>query len=407
MIPATTPPAFPWIARQAAALEENGRARDPFSGQPASREQANAIDALWASLLAANAGIAVAVGMAAWKRAAIERFLWSPRAAPLRFIDDAAAAVDAAARAGGGIALWPSRSPAELPALAARAGVPLFRVEDGFIRSIGLGAALHPPCSIVVDARGIYYDPSGPSDLEHILAHATFGSALLARAERLRTLIVERGISKYSQSTPLPAPARRAGRTVLVAGQVEDDASVRLGGAGVSGNLDLLARARAAEPDAHLIFKPHPDVEAGHRRGRVPEAALRMHADEVARHEPMPSLLARVDAVHVLTSLTGFEALLRGREVIVHGQPFFAGWGLTRDLAPAIARRGRRLSLSELVAGTLILYPRYLDPVSQLPCPPETLLDRFAAGWRPRDDWLVRARRWQGRLARLIGTTTD
>jgi capsular polysaccharide export protein len=85
-----------------------------------------------------------------------------------------------------------------------------------------------------------------------------------------------------------------------------------------------------------------------------------------------------VDAVHVLTSLAGFEALLRGRAVTCHGTPFYAGWGLTRDLAPVPARRGRALTLDALVAGVLILYPRYLDPVSGLPCPPEVLVERMA-----------------------------
>ena len=130
------------------------------------------------------------------------------------------------------------------------------------------------------------------------------------------------------------------------------------------------------------------------------------YADEIVRGEAMPSLLSRVDAVHVLTSLTGFEALLRGVEVTVHGQPFYAGWGLTHDLAPPLPRRGRPLTLPQLVAGTLILYPRYLDPVTELPCPPEILLQRFAEGWRPKASWLIRVRRWQGRLAKMFGTTS-
>jgi capsular polysaccharide export protein len=121
----------------------------------------------------------------------------------------------------------------------------------------------------------------------------------------------------------------------------------------------------------------------------------------------MPSLLARVDGVHVLTSLTGFEALLRGLDVSVHGHPFYAGWGLTRDLTGPVSRRTRTLTLAELIAGTLILYPRYIDPVTELPCPPEILLDRFAEGWRPKTGWLIRLRQLQGRLARLLGTTTD
>ncbi|WP_404711422.1 hypothetical protein [Sphingomonas sp. MMS24-J13] len=374
---------------------------NPFTGQPISHDEASQIHALWSSLTDANRAITVACGMAWWKRARIAQFLQSDRATPLHFANE----TEAAAANDGRIAVWPSRMPA---GLAEAAGDRLVRIEDGFIRSIGLGAALHPPLSIVVDDLGIYYDPTRPSALETILETTRFPSTLLDRAERLRERIVTGGISKYGAS-PAPAKPRDANtkRTILVAGQVEDDASVRLGGAGVAGNLDLLARARAAEPDAHILFKPHPDVDAGHRKGRVPDAALLAHADAIVRDEAIPSLLARIDGVHVLTSLTGFEALLRGVDVTVHGHPFYAGWGLTRDLAGPLPRRTRRLTLAELIAGTLILYPRYIDPVTELPCPPEILLDRFAEGWRPKPSLLIRLRQFQGRLARLFGTTTD
>jgi len=65
--------------------------------------------------------------------------------------------------------------------------------------------------------------------------------------------------------------------------------------------------------------------------------------------------------------------------------------------------RGRRLSLDELVAGVLILYPRYLDPVTRLPCGPEVLIDRLDHPelWRPGP--LVHARRLQGAVARRLG----
>jgi capsular polysaccharide export protein len=262
--------------------------------------------------------------------------------------------------------------------------------------------------SIVVDGEGIYYDPTRPSALETILETADFPPILRDRAERLQARIVAGGISKYG-AAPAPTGVQipNARHTILVAGQVEDDMSVRLGGSGVAGNLDLLIRSRTAEPQAHILFKPHPDVDAGHRKGNVPDAILLAHADEIVRNEAMPSLLARVDGVHVLTSLTGFEALLRGLEVTVHGHPFYAGWGLTRDMAGPLPRRTRTLALAELIAGTLILYPRYIDPVTELPCPPEILLDRFAEGWRPKTSWLIRIRQLQGRIARLLGTTTN
>jgi capsular polysaccharide export protein len=161
---------------------------------------------------------------------------------------------------------------------------------------------------------------------------------------------------------------------------------------------------RAAEPDAWLIYKPHPDIEAGYRRGRIAARDLAALADQVVTRAPMPAVLAQVNAVHTLTSLTGFEALLRGLPVTCWGQPFYAGWGLTEDRAP-IPRRRRRLALDELVAGALILYPRCMDPVTGLPCPPEVLIERVTRPelFRARDPFRLRAAQgfWLRLFARL------
>ena len=118
----------------------------------------------------------------------------------------------------------------------------------------------------------------------------------------------------------------------------------------------------------------------------------------IVRGASPAALLAEIDELHTLTSLTGFEALLRHRRVVCYGRPFYAGWGLTTDLASI--DRGRRLTLEELVAGALILYPRYIDPVTRLPCSPEIVIERLddPGLWRP--GLLVFARRLQGMLAR-------
>lgn len=390
--------------RRTTAAELFGRRyRDPFTGEPVEIEAVVALLGEWRRILAANRGIVAACGMAWWKRREIARLLWSPDR-PLRFFRSERRAIAYAARAGGAVAVWPSRISAGMAEAARAAGVPLVRVEDGFVRSVGLGSDLVPPCSIAVDRQGIHYDPTRPSDLEAILAEASFPPDLLARAARLREVVVAKGIGKYGGDAAPAFPPRAPGRRlVLVPGQVEDDMSVRLGGGGLASNLELLRRARALEPEAEIWFRPHPDVDAGHRKGAVADADALRHADRVVRGGGMAALLACVDGVHVLTSLTGFEALLRGCDVTCHGTPFYAGWGLTRDLAPIPPRRGRSLSLDELVAGVLILYPRYLDPVTGLPCPPEVLIRRMSDGdEHNRLRWVSRLRRLQGRLARLL-----
>jgi capsular polysaccharide export protein len=377
------------------------RYRNPFDGRAIEVEQAVALLAEWRRQIDANRGITVAMGMAWWKRREIATFLWSGCQGIPRFIRNDAVACGIAKRTNGAIAVWPSRISSALTQRAAGQSSPIVRVEDGFIRSVGLGSALHPPYSVTVDRLGMHYDPAQPSELEGMLETANFPPALLARAEALRRLIVERGVGKYGGRLGAALPQRQPGRRlVLVTGQVSDDLSVLSGGGDVEGNADLLARARALEPDAEIWFRPHPDVDAGHRRGAIPDAEALRHADRVIREGSMAELLERVDGIHVLTSLSGFEALLRGRDVTTHGTPFYAGWGLTRDLAPPVARRSRRLTLDQLAAATLILYPRYLDPVTGLPCPVETLVARFGQQMRPRQRWLIHLRSIQGRLIR-------
>jgi capsular polysaccharide export protein len=115
------------------------------------------------------------------------------------------------------------------------------------------------------------------------------------------------------------------------------------------------------------------------------------------------SLINWADEIHTLTSLSGFEALLRGRKVVTYGLPFYAGWGLSEDLGPPLPRRGRKLTIEELVAGVLILYPRYIDPVTRLPCGPEVLIERIAQPELWPLSFLMRARRMQGMVLRRLG----
>jgi capsular polysaccharide export protein len=377
------------------------RYRDPFTGQDITIDEAIAHLTVWRRMIEANRDIVAACGIAWWKRHEVVRFLWKPGQG-LRFFQSERRAIAHAAKLGGAIAVWPSRISAAMADRAAAAGVPLIRVEDGFVRSIGLGSDMVPPSSITVDRQGIHYDPARPSDLETLLAKTRFSPALLTRARHLRASIVAGGISKYGGQGDHVFPHRSPGRRlVLVPGQVEDDMSVRLGGAGLASNLDLLRRVRALEPEAEIWFRPHPDVDAGHRKGAVRDDDALTVADRVVRGGGMAKLLELVDAVHVLTSLTGFEALMRGRDVTCHGIPFYAGWGLTEDLAPVPDRRGRTLTLDQLVAGVLILYPRYLDPVTGLPCDPEVLLRRMVAGKAVnRLEWITRIRRTQGWLTK-------
>jgi capsular polysaccharide export protein len=387
----------PEILHRLIADELTGRTAyvDPFTGRPMDALAAIVMLAEWRRLIDSNRRISAVYGIARWKRATVDALLWAGEG-PRPY------ARKAKALAHGDTALvWKSRAPAHLPGRLESQGVAVGEIEDGFIRSTGLGANCVPPLSIVVDRLGIYFDPSQPSDLEDIIQNAEIFPELAERAVALRKYLVQAGVSKYGRAeVRLERPAGLR-RRVLVTGQVEDDRSVMSGGGGCT-NLGLLQRARSLEPDAYLIYKPHPDVEAGHRKGRVPESDILASADRIEREAPIAALLDGVDAIHVITSLAGFEGLMRGKEVTTHGVPFFAGWGLTQDLGPVPARRTKVRSLDELVAAALILYPRYLDPVTRLPCPPEVLIDRMATGRAEVVTPLIRLREAQGRLNAML-----
>jgi capsular polysaccharide export protein len=266
----------------------------------------------------------------------------------------------------------------------------VIRMEDGFLRSVGLGADLVVPMSWVVDGTGIYYDSTRPSDLEQLLQTAAFGADLLERAARYRAAIVDGGVTKYNVGRELWQRPSSASRVVLVPGQVEQDASIRFGAPNIRSNIALLRAVRSACPDAHVVYKPHPDVVSGLRQSGANEGLAARWCDEVIEDVDMGALLTCVDEVHALTSLTGFEALLRGKRVVAYGQPFYAGWGLTEDYAP-VERRTRCLSIDELVAGALLLYPRYLSRSTGGLVSAEQALDELL-------EWRGHAGTWNRRL---------
>jgi capsular polysaccharide export protein len=254
----------------------------------------------------------------------------------------------------------------------------VIRVEDGFLRSVGLGADLVRPLSLAFDGSGIYFDSTAPSDLEDLLQNASFSEALLARAARLRERVVTSGLTKYNVgSAPSWARPKSASRVVLVPGQVESDASIAFGAPSIRRNVDLLRAVREANADAHVIYKPHPDVLAGLRAAGEDEGRTGALCNERILDQPMAALLREVDEVHTLTSLTGFEALLRHKKVVCYGQPFYAGWGLTTDVVPPPERRTRRLTLDMLVAAALILYPTYVSAKTNARTTPEVILDEL------------------------------
>ncbi len=321
---------------------------------------------------------AVCIGMKPWKHHPMRRFLRGAKGVPL-FEHEPAKAASLARREGREVIVWAGKETKALREACAP-DVTLRRMEDGFLRSVGLGAQLLPAASLVLDDKGIYFDPTRPSHLEDLIAAAcTLSPSERERAAELCARVVASRITKYNIGDDAPRLEARPGqRRVLVPGQVEDDASIRLGTSDVSTNLELLRRARLHFPDDFVIYKPHPDVEIGLRKGTISEADLAGNADFVARDMSAAALMDQADVVWTMTSLMGFEALLRGSEVHCLGMPFYAGWGLTEDHGQLCTRRMAKPDLVALVHAALIAYPRYFDPVSGRACSAEVILDRLA-----------------------------
>lgn len=269
------------------------------------------------------------------------------------------------------IAVWGLRPGTQKPAaLAAAAGIPVIRLEDGFIRSQGLGVEGDPPFSLVVDRLGIYYDASVPSELEMLIADREGDQPCRKAARELMDAIVAGDLSKYNQAPPL-APSAMVMPYVLVIDQTAGDVSVSKGNADAETFRQMLHSACEENPGAEIWVKVHPDVLSGKKHGYFPglksHGRVRLITDNVSPQ----SLLRHASHVYVVTSQYGFEALLAGKPVTCFGQPWYAGWGLTRDRHPqADALRARRgnATLTDLFVAAYMRYSRYRHPVNGDPC---------------------------------------
>ncbi|MFN4091297.1 MAG: capsular polysaccharide biosynthesis protein [Brevundimonas sp.] len=382
----------------AAALIRYSRYIDPVTGQRCEaetaverliqfRDRARRLEGFWA-----GTGFAVA------KRQAVRRLLNAP-GADLRYFDTPQAAAEAARVRNGRLLVWAGKESPDFAAIAAAFPGPVIRMEDGFIRSRGLGSNFVEALSVALDDQGIYYDTTGPSRLESLIQGGETDPVLLARAAALRARIVETALSKYNLAGAAPTDWPSGRQRILIVGQVEDDRSILLGCGDIRTNAGLVRAVRAEHPDAFLIYRDHPDVRAGNRVGRLDDAAgalLDARADDL----DILACIDACDAVATLTSLTGFEALLRGKRVMCWGRPFYAGWVLTEDALP-VPRRTRRATLNEIVAAALIRYPLYITPEGW-PCEAEDLVERLAADASAAPSLKGRAHRWpRGLLASL------
>ena len=249
-----------------AAYLQYGHYFDPDSGEPCGLGRILDHLELQRSIAAEDAGVRITVGWVPWKRDLAAGFFRSP-GCELRHSDSLQHAETMAIhQPDAKLLLWgAAAAPENYP-------MPVVRVEDGFLRSAGLGATFHRPLSWVRDDLGIYFDPRTPSRLEAILEAGEFTAHELVDAQELLDFLRQHRLTKYNvgeHSVNWNRSLANGRKVILVPGQVEADASIKCGSPQVRSNGELLRRVRAAEPSAFLIFKAHPDLVAGARHGRV------------------------------------------------------------------------------------------------------------------------------------------
>lgn len=289
-----------------------------------------------------------AIGFSRWKKPFIRRFLKSAELKFYRKLPDDITSTNKT------IAIWGNKYH---HLLCNRPNT--LRIEDGFLRSSGLGADFISPLSLVVDDVGIYYDASKPSRLELILNQLCLSQEQLSRAQQLKHKITKLRLTKYNVGSLTWQRPKSVDKVILIVGQVESDASIEYGSPTIKTNLDLIKTIRISHPNAYLVYKPHPDVLAKLRQQGNTETEASMLCDEIIGNCSADNLFEQIDELHTMTSLMGFEALLRGVSVVCHGLPFYAGWGLTRDMLTC-NRRKTSLTIDALVYGALIAYPSYM-----------------------------------------------
>ncbi|WP_112605349.1 capsular biosynthesis protein [Rhizobium sp. WW22] len=265
----------------------------------------------------------------------------------------------------GGVVSWGGRAPAKVAARIARfRGLRHWHLEDGFLRSMGLGKSGAIPLSIVIDDLGLPVDANSPSRLERLIEGAG-ETGELGRA--IREQIVLNKLSKYNH-LPHRSPhiEQTTKRRILLVDQVVGDVSVgRALGSKVSFE-KMLADALAT--DAQCLIRTHPDVMAGLRKGYLTRDDSKGDAILVDDEVSVASILDVVDEVWTVSSQFGFDALLRGIPVRCYAAPFYAGWGVTEDhfgvytKAALAGRRTKRRTVDQIAAAAFSLYPTYRDP---------------------------------------------
>lgn len=271
--------------------------------------------------------------------------------------------------------------------LAAKTGARLVTCEDGFMRSADAWVNVSAPMryrtamSVIFDTKGFYYDATRPSSVEIMLNDRSLAltDAQKSEARRLIDRIVAEKLTKYNHQ-PLVAPpvGRKGVRKVLVVDQSYGDPAIARGWGSDKVFADMLEDAKRENPDADILVKTHPDTMTGRRGGYYVDVKEEGNVFRVTAPVNPYALMEQVDKVYVCSTQMGFEALMAGKEVHVHGMPFYAGWGLTID-KQRNPRRTNTRTLEEVFYIFYVLYTHWVDFETGGPCSIDRAMDNLVA----------------------------
>lgn len=223
------------------------------------------------------------------------------------------------------IYIWGYKAPDYFIDYIREQGLHVFFLEDGFIRSGPDDDSNAPPLSIVMDSQAPYFDTTRPNDLTDLIANFDFEQDGYdeALAQEMLDYYVSHRVSKYNHQPYVdvaPIYGVKNKNRILVLGQVPHDDSLKYGGGIGITLLDVVNRAVKENPDAQIIVKPHPMTLDDKS---IVSTLTKLDCLILTQSMHLVDALETIDHVYTITSLGGFEALLRGKKVTLLGRPFY------------------------------------------------------------------------------------
>jgi capsule polysaccharide export protein KpsC/LpsZ/FMN phosphatase YigB (HAD superfamily) len=217
------------------------------------------------------------------------------------------------------------------------------------------------PFSFFLDTKNHPYDAASPSVLERVLAQHDFNKnpRWLPFAKMMRYLLLQK-IGVQSECESLDFEQEK----IIVFGQHDFDLTLKFEAEHGLKTEVFIKNIISKHPEAKIYYLPALQELLTSQFSEKKDFLNQMDVDVLDPHQHWGVTLLQCCCAYTISSTMGLYALMAGIELNIMGQPFYAGWGMSVD-HQHIARRQRQLTIDELLAGALIVYSRYHDPVSQ------------------------------------------